>query len=171
MTPPRFEDPHLFIIKAQELPLSRDALIELMRAVLSRNLPFRFCARGWSMAPFIHNGDVITISPLQHANLRVGKVAAFIRPGQERLVVHRIIARRNTFAIFRGDNEFGNPEEIIPLKNLLGVVTRIQREGKDIWLGLGIERYLIAWLSRYRLLTPLSIKLRFWLKPFIRRFR
>ena len=171
MTPLRFEDPHLFVVKAHELPLSRVAVLELMQAVLSRNLPFRFCARGWSMAPFIHNGDVITVSPLQHPMPGIGEVVAFIRPGQERLVVHRMVARHDKVVIFQGDNELGNPEESIPLENLLGTVTKIQRNGHNVWIGLGIERYVIAWLSRNRLLTPLSTWLRFWLKPFSRRFR
>ena len=45
------------------LSLSGEALIELMRAVLARGLPFRFAARGFSMAPFIRDGDVISVSP------------------------------------------------------------------------------------------------------------
>lgn len=145
--------------------------MELMRAILSRNLSFRFCARGWSMAPFIHNGDVIIVAPLQHPMPRLGEVVAFIRPEEERLVVHRIIARREKVVIFQGDNESGDQEEIIPLENLLGKVTRIERNGHNVWMGLGIERYMIAWLSRNRLLTPLSSSLRLCLRPFSRRFR
>jgi signal peptidase I len=171
LTQPRFEDPHLFVVKAHELSLSGVALLELMRAVLSRNLSFRFCARGWSMAPFIHNGDVITVAPLQERIPGIGEVVAFIRSGSERLVVHRVVARRDKLVIFQGDNELGNPEESVPLENLLGKVTRIERNGHYVWIGLGPERYVIALLSKASLLTPLRTWLSFWLRPFSRRYK
>jgi Peptidase S24-like len=169
LTSPRFDDPHLFVVKAHELPLSGLALLELMRAVLTRDLPFRFCARGWSMAPFIRDGDVITVAPLQHSLPGVGEVVAFVRPGAEKLVVHRVVARGAAFAFIQGDNGLEYPEEIIPQENLLGTVTRIERNGHNVWMGLGPERYVIAWLSRARLLTPLRTWLTFWLRPFSRR--
>lgn len=43
------------------------------------------------MYPFIKDGDVITVSPLRARGLRVGEVAAF-RSGEDRLVIHRVIA-------------------------------------------------------------------------------
>ncbi len=38
-------------------------------------------------------------------------------------------------------------------------MTRIERDGRHVWLGLGPERYAIAWLSRARLLIPLQMRL------------
>ena len=66
--------------RPQDLPLSGQALLDLMRAVLAKGVPFRFCARGWSMAPFIRDGDVITVSPLRQSLPGVGEVVAFVRP-------------------------------------------------------------------------------------------
>jgi signal peptidase I len=166
-----FEDPQLFVLKGQELPLSGIALLELMRAVINRNLPFRFCARGWSMAPFIRDGDVITVAPLQHAVPKVGEVVAFTRPGEEKMVVHRIVAQRSEVLFIQGDNGQGYPEDAIPLNNLIGRVVRIERNGNNIWIGLGPERYAIAWLSRVRLLTPLRAGLSLWQRLFSRRTR
>lgn len=168
MTLLQFEDPQLFVVKADELPLSGHALLELMRAVLIKDLPFRFCARGWSMAPFIRDGDVITVAPLQHSLPRVGEVVAFVRPGVEKLIVHRLIARRGAVVFIQGDNGLEIPEEIIPQENLLGTVTRIERNGHNIWMGLGPERYVIAWLSRTRLLIPLRVWIALWLRLFSR---
>ena len=73
----RLDEPRLFVVKAHELPLSGQALLELMRAVLARGVPFRFCARGWSMAPFIRDGDVITVSRFRHDLPDIGEVVAF----------------------------------------------------------------------------------------------
>ena len=162
----RLARPALYAVKAQDLPLSGQALLELMRAVLSRGLPFRFCARGWSMEPFIKDGDVITVAPLQHGLPGVGDVVAFVRPADERLVVHRVIARRTSAVLIQGDNETTYPDGFIPHQALLGRVTRIERHGRTVWLGLGLERYAIAWLSRSLLLIPLRNHLAAWIKPF-----
>lgn len=156
MTSPRFEDPQLFVKKAADLPLSGHALFEIMRMVLDRGLPFRFRARGWSMAPFIKDGDVITVAPLHHSTPGIGDVVAYIRPDEEKLVVHRIIATRSKIAILLGDNGVEYQEELIPQENVLGKVTRIERTGRNVLIGLGPERYMIAWLSRARLLTPIG---------------
>lgn len=123
------------------------------------------------MAPFIRDGDVITVAPLQHSLPGVGVVVAFVRPGAEKLVVHRLIAWRGAVAIIQGDNGLEIPEEIIPQENLLGTVTQIERNGHNIWMGLGPERYVIAWLSHTRLLAPLRVWLSLCLRPFSRRFR
>jgi hypothetical protein len=164
----QFEEPRLFVTRAAELPLSGQALLELMRAVLARGVPFRFCARGWSMAPFIQDGDVITVSPIQDALPGIGEVVAFVRPETGSLVVHRVVARHGTARLVQGDGVPAYTDGSIPADNLLGRVTRIERQGYNVWLGLGPERYLIAWLSRRRLLIPLRDSLASWLKPLLR---
>jgi hypothetical protein len=156
------EDPRLFVVRARELPLSGRALLELMRAVLARGVPFRFCARGWSMAPFIRDGDVITVSPLQAARPVTGDVVAFVRPEGGNLVVHRVVARRGAAWWIQGDSVPEYESGLIPRESLLGRVTRIERNGRYVRLGLGPERYVIAWLSRARWLIPLQVKLASW---------
>jgi len=140
-----------------------------MRAVLGRGVPFRFCARGWSMAPFIRDGDVITVSPLQRARPGIGEVVAFIRPGEGNVVVHRVVTRRGADSFIQGDAVPECTDGIIPPQNLLGRVTRIERNGRNVWLGLGPERYAIAWLSRTRWLIPLGTWLASRLRPLRRR--
>ncbi len=162
-----FEPPRLFVARAGEMPLSGQALLELMRAVLARGLPFRFCARGWSMAPFIRDGDVITVSPLQQAP-GFGEVVAFVRPGTESLVVHRVVARHGAASLVQGDAESEDADWPVLQESLLGRVTRVERNGRKVWLGLGPERAVIAWLSRLGQLTRLRGRLAAWRKPFLR---
>jgi hypothetical protein len=164
-----FEEPRLFVVKSEERPLSGPALLELMRAVLDKGVPFRFCARGWSMAPFIRDGDVITVSPLGRGRPRTGDVVAFVRPGMERLVVHRMVARTSAGFFMQGDCLPDQPDGVVPAENLLGRVTRIERKGRQIWLGLGPERCAIAWLSRTRRLRSLGAWLASRLRPLMRR--
>jgi len=148
------QKPTLFTIKGRELPLSSQALIELMREVLGKELPFRFQARGWSMSPFIRDGDVITVAPLLKTRPGLGEVVAFIHPETAHPVVHRIVARKETGWMIQGDN-LGPPHDgLVPPANILGRVTRIERQGRRVWLGLGLERYGITLLARLGLLYP-----------------
>lgn len=150
----RFEDPRLFIAKADELPLSGRTLLELMRAVLEKGVPFRFRARGWSMAPFIHDGDIVTVSPLQ-GRPGFGEVVAFVHPVAGMLVVHRVIARNGNALFIQGDSITARPDGMVPLENLLGRVICVERDGHPVRIGLGPERWVIAWLSRVKLLIPI----------------
>jgi hypothetical protein len=111
------------------------------------------------MAPFIHDGDVITVSPLPEGRPGVGEVVAFTRPEAGNLVVHRVVARLGTASLIQGDSVDGCTDGIIPPENVLGRVTRVERSGRAVWLGLGPERYVIAWLSRAGLLIPLGVRL------------
>lgn len=107
------------------------------------------------MTPFIRDGDVITVAPLQLTLPCIGEVVAFVRPKEGNLVVHRVIARRGRTVLIQGDNGLDYADGLIPQENILGRVTRIERNGHNVWVGLGPERYLIAWLSRTTLLIPL----------------
>ena len=164
-----FKEPKLFITKAPELPLSGTALLELMQAVLAKGVPFRFRARGWSMTPFIRDGDIITITPIQDQRLVLGDIVAFTRPAENRLVVHRIVNRHGSDFMIQGDCAPDHPDGVIPVSNLLGRVVRIERDGHRVWLGIGPEKIIIAWLSRKRILDPLRQIISSLLKPAFRR--
>ena len=160
----QFNEPQSEVVHAGELPLSGPALLELMRAVLEKEVPFRFKARGWSMAPFIRDGDVITVARLDHSKPSIGEVVAFVRPEAGNLVVHRIIARYAAAVLLQGDSFATCADGLVPLENLLGRVAHVERRGNPVWLGIGPERILIAWLSRVRVLIPMRNLLVSWLQ-------
>jgi len=164
-------DQNRFLIKISGRSLSTKATIELIKATHEKGKPFRFCPDGFSMSPFIENGDVITIAPKEKIPIRYGDIAAFVNPKTERLVIHRIIAKKTNYFVPRGDN---TPQEdgLIPLANFLGRVIRVEREGRKVFFGLGIERYLIAFFSGKGILNYLRSKVTpLWkvLRPFTRR--
>jgi signal peptidase I len=134
--------------------LSGPALKGLLEAVLERGMPFRFKAHGFSMIPFVRNGDLITVSPLAGTRPGHGEVVAFIHPGNGKLVVHRVVGGKGSSCLIWGDN---SPEAdgMTPVTNILGRVTRVERDGKQIYLGLGVERHLIACLTRKGLFWPI----------------
>lgn len=136
------------------LPLSRLTLTELVSAVVSKGASVRFQAGGFSMAPFIKDGDVVTLSPLRGQKPALGDVVAFSHPQNGSLCLHRIVSKRGAFYTTKGDNKCRDGE-IVQEQNILASVTRVERDGKNVFLGLGPERYLVAILSRNRLLFPL----------------
>jgi phage repressor protein C with HTH and peptisase S24 domain len=126
--------------------------------VLARGVPFRFEARGYSMAPFIRNGDVVTISPLRGRRARFGDVVAFAN-STDGLVVHRVVARGPGRYEIRADNP-GGADDIVPATSVFGAVTRVERFGHSVRLGLGPERTLVGVLVRLGLLQRLVAILR-----------
>jgi signal peptidase I len=143
-------------VKGSELSLSGPALVQLLRAVLDKGAPVRFRAKGFSMSPFIKNEDVVTLSPLQNASPGMGNVIAFVLQGTDKLCVHRVVGKKGDFYVTKGDNT-SEADESVPRENILGFVTRVERDGKEVFLGLGPERFLIAFLGRRGLLLPLIL--------------
>jgi hypothetical protein len=135
------------------LALSGPGLLEFIEAVLAKGAQFRFRARGFSMHPFIQDGDVITVLPLDGHAPKPGEVVAFCHPQTQKLVVHRVLAAFAEGCVIRGDSA-SEADGFISLENVLGTVGRVEREGRQVRLGLGPERRLIAWLSRHNLLQP-----------------
>jgi hypothetical protein len=159
--------PDLLIMKQDELSLSGTTLTTLLRAVLDKGVPFRFRATGFSMSPFIRNGDVLTVSPLS-GRPRLGDVVAFIRQETGGLAIHRVVGTSAGHCLMRGDNS-SRDDGYVPEANILGRIRRVERNGKKILLGLGPERYLICLLARKGLLIPLFLPVPRRLKTLLRR--
>jgi hypothetical protein len=115
------------------------------------------------MSPFIRDGDVVTLIP-RPARLRRGDVAAFLHPADERLTVHRVIGIERGAYRMRGDNA-PRDDGLVPPASVLGRVTRVERDGRDVALGLRWERRLVAALGRLGLLRG-AVR---WARPAARR--
>ena len=146
-------------MKHRELNLSAPDMVGLLRDVLGKGASFRFKAKGFSMTPIIKDGDIITVSPCLSAGLRSGDIAAFAHPVTDRLVVHRIVGIRGGSFFVKGDNN-EDFDGLIPGSHVLGRITRIERDGRSVQLGLGAERSAIALLSRFHILPLLLIPVR-----------
>ncbi len=152
--------PSLNQLSGNERRLSGPALVELMRAILGKGRPFRFCARGWSMSPFVRDGDLITVAPLPPRGRTragvydLGEIVAFVSPSNGRLVVHRIVGRHESRFLIQGDNLPNRAVATVERDGILGRIVQVERGRKRVWLGLGPERFAIALLSRVGLLIP-----------------
>jgi signal peptidase I len=152
-------DPAFTRAETEEIALSARALADLAQAVLKKDRPFRFLARGFSMSPFIRDGDILTISPVPSNALTLGDVAAVIHPETRKLVIHRVTALSETSVVIQGDNS-PSADKPIPRTDILGRVSRVERNGRSVSLGLGPERVVIARLARLRH--------RPWLRPLLK---
>lgn len=83
----------------------------------------------------------------------MGDIVAFISPCNDRLVVHRVVGCGEKEWLVRGDNA-PEPDGWIPSARMLGRVTRVERDGRDVRLGLGVERIVVAFMSRRGWLGP-----------------
>jgi len=138
-----------------ELSLSSTAAVKLLKAVTEKGKPFKFMASGWSMSPFIRNGDILTISSNSISFPQKGDVVGIIDPRTEKLVVHRIVGMKNGRYRIKGDNAENKDVRFFDVDRICGHVVRIERNGKPVRLGLGPERRLISLLSQ----TPAMMKL------------
>jgi signal peptidase I len=119
------------------------------------------------MSPFIKDGDVLTIAPLQRSSPGFGEVVVFSHPSTNKLIIHRVIQKKREASLTMGDN-IPDPDGFIANVNILGRVIKVERNGAKPLLGLGPERSLIAFMTRWRLLTLLNPIWRF-VRPMIRR--
>jgi len=117
---------------------------ELAAEVLRAGGHVSLVATGHSMSPSIRSGDRLTIEPLRAAP-RAGDVLACEIDG--RLVIHRFVGGGAGLTEVRGDVAPAS-DPPVPAHGLLGTVTRVERGGQRVRLGLGPERVLFAWLSR-----------------------
>jgi hypothetical protein len=139
--------------RISSLSLSGKALIELMLAVHTKGLPIRFKAGGHSMTPFIRDGDVVLVHPLTSLAPTLGDVVAFIHPETKMLRIHRVLSVSGAGCLIQGDNMAEKPDGLVPGGAILGKVTRLERDGREVRLGLGPERILLALLSRLGMLA------------------
>lgn len=121
------------------------------------------------MWPFIKDGDVLTVSPLSGRIPGKGDVVAYASPNEKRLRVHRVVdTPQNGGFMIKGDNS-DVTDESVPLNDVLGRITKIERGKKTLSLGIGPEGLFIALLSQKSILTGIIRILANIARPFTNR--
>ena len=162
-------EPSQFIKRDEELSLSGPAFTQLVQATLRGGTAIKFPARGFSMSPFIRNGDIITISPLTNKSITRGDIVAFVCPITDKFVVHRVVERNGRGEVCIAGDNLPKLDTTISEKRILGRVTNVERKGKKIILGLGLERSLIATLTRHGLIYSFFLPIMRCLRSFFKR--
>ncbi len=144
------------------MPLETSEILSLGAEILRRGDLLCFRAKGRSMYPFIRDGDVLTVEPVNASELRLGEIA-FYRTAS-RGVAHRFIGTSRTNGrislILQGDRSI-RPDPPVEADWILGRVTEISRNGRTVSLATPKRRLLAA-------LWALSSHLRPVLYPILR---
>ncbi len=119
----------------------------LVEASLAVGAEARFEADGRSMVPLIRSRDVLRVRRLADEEPAVGDVVAVRgRPGGG-LLVHRVVRYGAGKALIRGDNTtMANGE--FAREDILGIVSAVERRGREAWFGAGRGGRLVAWAVR-----------------------
>jgi signal peptidase I len=149
-----------------EVITDNEAVAGLLTDALRAGHSFSFRAGGFSMSPFIKDGDLITISPFGNLLPGRGDIVVFLDAAKNGLTVHRIIKRQGPDFVMKGDNT-RVADMPVSESQLLGRVTGIRRQKTERYLGLGSESGLLAAMSRAGILMPLMRLTRLFLLPLI----
>lgn len=133
--------------------LSRARLHDLLHRLLDEGLAVELRIAGASMSPFIRGGDLLTLIPRASRPVRRGDVVAFLADGRS-LVIHRVVAADGETVRTQGD-ALRSSDRPVALAEVLAFVSRVERRGRTVRLGLGAERAHLAWLARRGWLAPL----------------
>ncbi len=131
---------------------------QLAGQILAAGHTLRFQASGDSMQPFIHDGDILTASPVDAKQLCNGDVL-LVDTASERLVAHRLVKARQ----FAGDTQYlikadstQSPDGWFPFSSILGRVQTLERGQGSVCLVSAPQRWrarlwvlLNPWLSGF----------------------
>ncbi len=138
----------------REIALNGNRFYKLATEILSKGGSFSFRGHGGSMYPFIRDGAILTVEPVQAHRLRVGDVVLY--RSQARVVVHRVIAKRmldsQADLWIRGDAFAGSGEKL-SAASVIGRVVNVKQRSRIIPLNSFFWRWLgIVWVK----LAPLG---------------
>lgn len=110
--------------------------------------------KGNSMFPFLRGGDIVTVST-ELTNIEVGDIALYYDRSNNKIQAHRIICRSKNYCQLKGDNLNKN-DGFRYIYSLIGLIVKIERQGKNIRFGLGPEKKFIAFFSRLNILNKFT---------------
>jgi len=122
--------------------------LELIANQLLTHQVVKVKANGHSMIPFIHDGDILTLSGIAQEPPQPGEIVAFIR--NELLFIHRLLEvdRRTGMALTKGDHLLIS-DQLLANEEVIGRVTAIRERSLA---GRQLLQRLFFRLYRYCLL-------------------
>jgi hypothetical protein len=118
-------------------------LLDVVVSLITQGTSVRFRAHGASMLPFIRDGDVVTLVPVQDCPVRLGDVVAIHHPVGNNLILHRVVRKMPGGYLIQGDNA-AVADGIFPDRTILALVERVERDGRAVRFSQGWSGTLIA---------------------------
>lgn len=133
-----------------EIQLNRHEFESLASEILADGKILRFRANGFSMSPFIRDGDIIDVQPDSAERIRKGDII-LCRYEPDRLLAHRVVQidgeGSKSKYIIQGDALY-QPDGIISSEQVLGRVVAIRHDGKHMRIDFLPGRvYTIMWIK------------------------
>ena len=113
---------------------SPDLLRQMWGEAFEKGLSGRFEIRSGSMAPALSVGDVVEVTKVAPAAVKIGDIAAFQM--DRVVVVHRVIGifphRSREGYVFRHLGDAGVTSQLVPDRRMLGKITAIIKPEKEV---------------------------------------
>jgi hypothetical protein len=135
-----------------------DDFKHLYTEILHKGGLLRFKARGCSMSPFVRDGAVITVEPVEATNVKFGDVV--FCSSKVGTVVHRVVGKcllnKEPAFMIRGDYASSSVETFLATE-VLGRVVSVEHRGKTVRLNQGFLRLMgLLWATSPRLVGLLK---------------
>ncbi|OVE75619.1 hypothetical protein BVX97_04335 [bacterium E08(2017)] len=142
-----------------ECRVTGEDLTGLLASLLEEKVDCSIRVHGMSMAPFVRDGDMVRISPVNTGDLKVGDLAAVTPVDGATPLVHRVIGIKSTGEsrelLIKGDRCVYN-DGWISEDCVVGKVQSVIRDEKKVhW---GIPGVLLALLSRVGVLSRFAVR-------------
>ena len=143
----------------REISINAAEFKALAGDLLSRDKLIKFKASGFSMSPFIKNGDILEVQPNATSSIQIGDIILYSKMS-DILIAHRVVSideyQGERRFITQGDSLF-TPDDGVSSNQVLGQVMAVERSGRRIILNSTSGRIFVnMWL---------------FVVPIIRRFR
>ena len=123
-------------------------LVPQMQKLISNNQGFWVAVTGKSMVPTLnHLKDRVFISPIDR-KVKKGDILLTVTEGRKgkHCLLHRVIKCKGDMLYYRGDGKI-NREGPLPARDVIGIVTQIERNGKIV---LANNFYYKLWHAFWR---------------------
>ena len=125
--------------------------LELSQELLNRGKSVRFRAHGRSMHPFIKDGDILIVEPLNGTLAKTGDIIFYRRPSAE-IIAHRLIkieTRNDKSVLITKGDSLKHYDTPIPAGQVLGRVVRVEGRKRQLSLNNWPGRLFGFLIARY----------------------
>lgn len=115
--------------KTENLILENADFFQIAQEFLESGQQVKFTLKGFSMLPFLRQGDAIWLEAAKYSELRTGDILLVKWKGL--FILHRLVFRNRTQLYLAGDNNLFRIEKV-SCEDVMARVTRFERKGKQV---------------------------------------
>lgn len=125
--------------------MSKSVLFGLSNQILlDHNKSIKFKARGSSMRPYIKDGDIVEVEPVNHSQIKKGDILLF-RGDLERLYLHRILKTKGNEFVLKGDSS-KTVDGVIGPEKIIGRLISITKKNTTIKVNSSLSSlFSLSW--------------------------